>query len=147
MGMLCADVARLLAQLLVERAAAHGLVLTLGQARTLFRLERMGAVRGTDLADGMGVEPMTVVRLVDGLEARGLVERRPDPDDRRAKRIVLTPSAREVLERFRMLAAELLAGASAGLSPAETERLLEALELIRDNLRGMRRARPRAACA
>ncbi|MDX6751510.1 MarR family winged helix-turn-helix transcriptional regulator [Geminicoccaceae bacterium 1502E] len=147
LGMLCGDVARLLAQLLVDRAAARGLALTLGEARTLLHLNRLGPTRSTDLAESMGVEVMTAVRLVDGLEARRLVERHPDPRDRRAKQIVLAAAAADVLARFRELSAELRAEATDGVPAAEMERALEALEAVRCNLRRMRAARPRGACA
>lgn len=147
LGMLCADVARLLTQLLVDRAASHGVTVTLGEARALFHLNRLGPARGTELAESLGVEPMSAVRLVDGLERRGLVERHLDPHDRRAKRIVLTPAAAGVLAGFRELSTGLREEATQGVPVAELEVLLGSLETIRCNLRAMRVARSRGACA
>lgn len=51
--------------------------------------------RLTDLAEGAGIAPQSAGELVDQLEALGYVERRPDPDDRRAKRIFRTIKAKE----------------------------------------------------
>lgn len=58
----------------------------------------------TELAGRLALDSSTLVRLLDLLEGRGLVERRPDPADRRARRILLTPAGRtEVLRVRRML--------------------------------------------
>jgi DNA-binding MarR family transcriptional regulator len=51
--------------------------------------------RLTDLAEGAGMAPQSAGELVDQLEALGYVERRPDPDDRRAKRIYRTAKAKK----------------------------------------------------
>lgn len=55
----------------------------------------------TDLAEMLGVDTPTVTRKVQQLERDGLVDRHPDPDDRRATRIHLTPAGRRTLERVR----------------------------------------------
>lgn len=54
--------------------------------------------RLTDLADGAGMAPQSIGELVDQLEDLGYVERRPDPDDRRVKRVYITPKGRKVSE-------------------------------------------------
>lgn len=54
--------------------------------------------RLTDLAEGAGMAPQSASELVDQLEALGYVERRPDPDDRRAKRIYRTARAKKASE-------------------------------------------------
>ena len=51
------------------------------------------------LAEMLAVEPPLVTLLVDGIEARGLVKRAADPDDRRAKRICLTPSGTALVQK------------------------------------------------
>src|SRR3954454_16397901 len=53
-----------------------------------------------ELAQHMRIEPPTLVRHLDKLAEEGLVERRPDPDDRRIVRVVVTPAG---LERLREL--------------------------------------------
>ncbi len=81
------------------------------------------------------VEPITVGRLVDRLQARGLVERRPDPGgDRRVWRLHLTPAAAPVLRQIAAYRAALHAEITAGLEPATTERVVEALLRMKSNL-------------
>jgi DNA-binding MarR family transcriptional regulator len=76
------------------------------------RLDRAGAYllhklhlgrtpqRVTDLAEQLGVDAPTVTRKIQQLEREGLVERHPDPADRRASRIQLTPSGKKMIERI-----------------------------------------------
>lgn len=59
------------------------------------QLDFRDGLRLTDLAKGAGMSPQSIGELVDQLEELGMVERRPDPDDRRAKRVHLTEKARE----------------------------------------------------
>ncbi len=66
----------------------------------LYQLHFAGdALRVTDLAELLGVDAPTVTRKIQQLERQQLVSRRPDPDDRRAARIALTPAGRHTLER------------------------------------------------
>src|SRR5690349_22247249 len=78
-----------------RRARAHGM--TRAQWMILFRLRRHDGLTQRELAEILEVEPITVGRLVDRLEARGLVERRADPADRRCWRLHLTTAAAPVL--------------------------------------------------
>lgn len=63
----------------------------------LLYLDRAGSVRQGELADFLGLDRSSVVRLIDTLSVQGLVQRQDDPDDRRAKKIVLTPAAAPVV--------------------------------------------------
>ena len=85
------DVARLVRTVADREARAHGM--TRAQWMILFRLRRRDGMTQRELAEVLEVEPITVGRLVDRLEARGLVERRADPRDRRCWRLHLTPAA------------------------------------------------------
>ena len=71
-----------------RRAATLGV--TRAQWRVLVRLSRQPGLRQVDLADCLDVEPITLCRIVDRLEERGLVERRPAERDRRIKLVALT---------------------------------------------------------
>lgn len=62
------------------------------RARVLMHIARGGPLRSIDLAESFGYAPRTVTEAIDGLERDGLVRRDPDPEDRRAKRISLTPA-------------------------------------------------------
>jgi DNA-binding MarR family transcriptional regulator len=89
------DVARLLRVDADKRARAHGM--TRAQWGILIWLERQPGLSQKELAELLEVEPITVARLIDRLEARGMVERRPDPRDRRIWRLHLSPPAFAVL--------------------------------------------------
>ncbi|MEV7396310.1 MarR family winged helix-turn-helix transcriptional regulator [Aeromicrobium sp. NPDC092404] len=58
-------------------------------------------IRGTDLAEGLGVHKSTASRAVSSLEKLGLVSRVPDPDDGRAQLLVAEPEARDKVEAYR----------------------------------------------
>ena len=95
-----------------KRARAHGM--TRAQWGILINLERNPGLLQKELAEILEVEPITVARLVDRLESRGMVERRADPSDRRCWRLHLTGSAlpllREIDEQLGDLASICLAG-------------------------------------
>ena len=54
----------------------------------------------------MGIDPSTMVSLIDELETAGLAKRRPHPTDRRAREVVITPKGRRLLERARRMATQ-----------------------------------------
>jgi DNA-binding MarR family transcriptional regulator len=82
--------------------------MTSTQRLALFEVAVRGAMRLSELADRMGITAPTASRAVDGLVDLGLLERRPDPDDRRAVRIDLTrPGRKRVEERTARAAAAL----------------------------------------
>ena len=81
---------------------------SLGLTTALFALlnvlgSREGAIQ-QELGAAMGIDPSTMVSLIDQLEAAGLAERRPRPTDRRAREVVITAKGRRVLKRARQLA-------------------------------------------
>src|SRR6516225_6206847 len=86
------------------------------------------------LAEQLEIEPITVSRLVDRMESAKLVERRPDPADRRAYRLFLTDSARPLVADFRAVAHECLAAALVGVSESEIEAVVDVLTRVRANL-------------
>lgn len=133
-GFLVTDVQRLVRAELDRRIAATGLGLTPGEGRTLSHAARAGAVRQTMLAERMGVEAMTLSTALDRLEAHGLVERRPDPADRRAKLVHLTEAGQGMLDRIQPIAAGMRADASKGIAPEDWQRFLDTLKLVRANL-------------
>src|SRR5580692_7026977 len=90
------DVARILRTHFDQRARASGM--TRAQWVILARLSRQPGLSQNEMALICEVEPITVGRLIDRLEARGFVERRADPDDRRIRRLHLLPAAKPLLE-------------------------------------------------
>lgn len=133
-GFLVGDLARLFRQRFEEAIAAEGLEITAGEARTLFHASASPGIRQSALAELMRVEPMTLVNFLDKLEARGLVARELDPQDRRAKLVQVTTSAGPVLDRVRPLADAVRAQACRGIDAAEVERTRAALLAMRRNL-------------
>jgi DNA-binding MarR family transcriptional regulator len=116
------DLARQLRLDFDRRARMHGM--TRAQWVILFWLERQPGLSQKELAEILGVEPITVGRLVDRLEARGMVERRPDPHDRRIWRLHLCPPSVPVLEEIHDERVDIHRTATAGLDQA-TLRLLQ----------------------
>lgn len=125
------DAARLLSLEFERRARPHGV--TRAQWRVLIWLAARPDLRQGQLAGLLEVTPIAVARLVDRMQAEGLLERHPDPADRRAWRLAPTARARERMETLRTIASEVRAIALAGFSPGEQEFLLAALMRIRGN--------------
>ena len=119
------DVARLLRVDADKRARAHGM--TRAQWGILIWLEREPGLSQKELAELLEVEPITVARLIDRLEARGMVERRPDPKDRRIWRLHLRPPAYPVLREIGRQRAEMRALVTGGLNETTIDTMTEAL--------------------
>ena len=144
LGFLLHDAARLLRKRFDQKARHLGL--TRAQWQVLAHAARNEGLHQGALAEILELEPITLVRLVDRLEAAGLLERRAHPTDRRLKLLHLTDKARPVLEEMRLLGAATREEALAGLRQADRERLTAALLAIRANLsREPADAEPRAA--
>jgi len=134
LGFVLHDVARSLRKRLEQRARETQLGLTRAQWSVLAHLARQEGINQAALAQILEIEPITLVRQLDRLQAAGLVERRPDPSDRRARVLFLTPAARPLLDRIWALATVVREEAMAGLSEPERERLIELLLKIKSNL-------------
>ena len=119
------DVARLLRVDADKRARAHDM--TRAQWGILIWLERQPGISQKELSELLEVEPITVARLIDRLEARGMVERRPDPRDRRIWRLHLQPDALPVLSEIADQRAEISRMVTAGLDDDTIDTLTGAL--------------------
>lgn len=75
------------------------------------------------LHEKTGIDPSSMVAVIDDLQARGLAERRPDPDDRRARAIFLTDEGQRTLQRIRKLASQLQREMFGGLTEQEMSTL------------------------
>jgi DNA-binding MarR family transcriptional regulator len=143
-GFLVTDLSRLVRAEMDRRIADAGLGLTPGEGRTLAHAARAGMVRQNVLAEQIGIEAMTLSTYIDRLEAKGLVERVPDPDDRRAKLVRLTETASEALGSVNAAAASIRKDASASMDTADWRTLLRLLRQARDSLAGVRAAQGKA---
>jgi DNA-binding MarR family transcriptional regulator len=131
-GFLLGDAARLLRRSFDERARAIGV--TRPQWRVLALLRRFDGSTQVTLADMLDVEPITLGRMVDRLQDAGLVERRADPNDRRAWRLHLTDAGHAKSKDLLPTASALLVDSLQGLSEAKQAELEEMLNIIRANL-------------
>ncbi len=127
------DVARLLKTYADQRARQYGM--TRAQWAVLFRLDRAEGLKQSELAELLDLQPITLTRLLDRLAENGLIERRADPNDRRANRLFLTPAARPLLEQLADLGEDMMATVLDGLDAKTIERTLRDLERVRENLR------------
>ena len=138
-GLLIHDVARLLRRRIDQRAQAVGL--TSAQWRVLSVVARAEfkneePPNQAALAEQMDLEPITLSRLIDRMEAAHMIERRPDPTDRRAYRLYLQDAARPLVAKFRDVATSCMADAMIGVSDAEIDQVTEILTRVRNNLTG-----------
>jgi DNA-binding MarR family transcriptional regulator len=131
-GFLAHDVARLMRVAFDRRGRELGL--TRSQWWVLTALYALDGAPQSTLADFMDVEKATLGRLIDQLEDKGWVERRPDLEDRRVKRVYLTAKVQSVMRSLRTIASELRKDALAGLSDSEHEAFLNALMKVKMNL-------------
>jgi DNA-binding MarR family transcriptional regulator len=106
--------------------------LTMAQAKVL-RSVAQGPLRMADIAARLEVVPRTVTPMVDGLEAAGLVGRRPDPADRRSVLVELTALGRRLLARLDEARRATAAQAFSALSPEERAVLAELLGRLCDD--------------
>jgi DNA-binding MarR family transcriptional regulator len=126
------DVARLMRVDADKRARAHGM--TRAQWGILIWLEREPGLSQKELAEMLEVEPITVARLIDRLETRGMVERRPDPKDRRIWRLHLCPPAIPVLREIDCQRTQMRALATDGLDETVLDTMTEALLKMKTTL-------------
>ncbi|WP_439578793.1 MarR family winged helix-turn-helix transcriptional regulator [Elioraea sp.] len=132
LGFLLHDVARLLRKRFEQNARDLGL--TRAQWQVLAHLARNEGIHQGGLADILELEPISLGRILDRLQAAGLVERRPHAKDRRVWLLFLRPKAHPVLERMRAIGAETRAEALAGVPEAEREQLIHILTTMKENL-------------
>lgn len=127
-----AETSRTLRRHFDRRASALGV--TTAQWRALAWLGHQPGLKQVELAERLDVEPITAGRIVDRLEESGLVERQPDPVDRRVWRLMLTEKAKPIFERLTTLAEEMADQVLAGLSVGEIQEMRAKLALIRENV-------------
>jgi MarR family transcriptional regulator for hemolysin len=146
-GFLLKEVSRRYVNRFEVRAAE--ISVNLAQAKALVRLEKNQGVSQARLAELAEVDPMAMVRILDRMEAEGLLERRPDPADRRARCLYLTAKARPILDEIWRLSDEIRAEIFAGVSKSEREQFMAVLERLHDNIsrfEGLVPSTPGARC-
>ena len=132
------DVARHMRTYADQMARAHGM--TRAQWVILARLERQPDLSQNELAAVAEVTPMTIARLIDRLEALGLVKRCVDPKDRRIWRLRLTPAAAPLLDEIKEMRAKLHAVMTKEIDPAVLDTMAVGLRQMKENVSSQRLA-------
>lgn len=131
-GTMVGQVGRLIRRSFDERA--RGIGVTRPQWQVLSVLIRNEGINQGGLADMLEVEPITLGRMIDRLQEADLVERRPDPADRRAWRLFTTAKGSALFDQLRPYALEMLEIALDGIAPDDRTKLMDLLMKIRANL-------------
>ena len=127
------DVARMMRTYADQRARQFGI--SRAQWGVLVRLDRQEGLKQSELAEILDLQPISLTRLLDRLAENELIERRADPNDRRANRLYLQPAARPLLDKLGKLGADMMEEVMAGIDAHDNERLRHGLECMKDNLR------------
>lgn len=132
LGFLVANISRRMRQTFARHSDDQDITLT--QATLLANIQAHEGKRQVELAELMGIQPITLGRLVDQLVERGLVERRPDPKDRRAYLLFQTPAAKERVQNVASIRAQVVKHALRGVDESELQQIVGVLQRIIKNL-------------
>jgi DNA-binding MarR family transcriptional regulator len=126
---------RLLRNFIDHRAKGRGT--TRAQWIVLFRLREQEGLSQVDLADVLELQPISLVRLLDRLVEHGLLERRPDPRDRRANRLFLTKSGRQLVDDLDSLRDAIAIDVLRDLPAASIQTSLATLKDVKDRIKAL----------
>jgi MarR family transcriptional regulator for hemolysin len=125
---------RLLRNYIDQRAKSRGT--TRAQWIVLFRLRQQEGLSQVDLADVLELQPISLVRLLDRLVEHGLLERRHDPRDRRANRLFLTASGRQLVDDLDSLRDSIATDVLQEIPSASLKTSLATLQDVKDRIKG-----------
>jgi DNA-binding MarR family transcriptional regulator len=137
------DSSRLLRNYIDNRAKRRGT--TRAQWIVLFRLRQQEGLSQVDLAEVLELQPISLVRLLDRLVEHGLIERRHDPRDRRANRVFLTASGRQLVDDLDSLRDSIASDVLQDIPAKAIETSLQTLIDIKERIKGF--AEPRGDIA
>jgi MarR family transcriptional regulator, transcriptional regulator for hemolysin len=126
---------RLLRNYIDNRAKQRGS--TRAQWIVLFRLRQQEGLSQVDLADVLELQPISLVRLLDRLVEHGLLERRPDPKDRRANRLFLTRSGRQLVDDLDGLRDRIASDVLRGIPDEAIQTSLETLVDVKERIKAL----------
>lgn len=127
------DIARFRAIMFDSLLKPHDM--TMSQGWVLVHLLRENGLRQSELAERLEVATVTTSKLIDRLEARGYVERRTDPEDRRSNRVFATDQAKAIVKIMTKTIYDVDEIANVGIEQADLETTGKVLSRMRDNLR------------
>src|SRR5579875_17487 len=131
-GFVLYETARLLSKRFDQRSKSLGL--TRAQCQVLAYLVYHEGINQAGLAELLEIEPISLARLIDRMAQAGWVERRPDPQDRRAWQLFITEKAKPLFAEMIAIGREVRAEALNGFSPEESDIIMELLLRARRNL-------------
>lgn len=126
------ELARSVRRAFDRRARALGY--TQYQWRVLLMLAKTQGCSQATLAEKLEMQPIAVARILDRMEEAGLVERQPDPNDRRAVKLFLAAGAGPLMTQLRGIAEEVLGLVLEGVSPERQTEVAQLLQAMRANL-------------
>lgn len=118
-------------------AALRARGVSLARLKLLKFIQRSGSVRSTDVAEAFGYAPRTITEGLDASERDGLIRRDPDPADRRAKRITLTPAGLCVLEETAPFLPAIRSRVFEAMAHEDQAELLRMLQLLNEHVGGL----------
>lgn len=126
---------RLLRNYIDHRAKSRGT--TRAQWIVLFRLRQQEGLSQVDLAEVLELQPISLVRLLDRLVEHGLLERRPDPKDRRANRLFLTTAGRRLVDDLDSLRDAIASDVLRDIPREAIQTSLDALVEVKERIKGL----------
>ncbi len=139
---LMADIHRMFSTTLYRQLKADGIDLTRSQWRVITQLKIKDGQTQSELAERLLIEKAPTGTLIDKLETAGLVERRADAQDRRVKRVFITPKAEPYFPDIEQCVDDLSEVSMKGLSNNEKDQLITLLSKIHINLQELRQQTP-----
>lgn len=133
-GFLIHDVSRLRKKMVDKELQPLGITRSQWWALVNIARHGSGGIAQTDLAKSMSVGKVSLGGVIDRLEAANLLERRPDPNDRRAKKVVLTRKGQSLLKKMQDIAVKINAKIMKGVTKEQNAILDEALKIMKKNL-------------
>jgi MarR family transcriptional regulator, transcriptional regulator for hemolysin len=108
--------------------------ITMAQWRVINNLTSQNGITQREIADKLGLDTSSLIPLIDRLEAKDLVQRKPDPSDRRVNRLYLTEKAGTLLDAMHSCILSIRKILTKGIHENELETTLQVLERINENL-------------
>ena len=134
LGFLLQETSRLVRRRFVQRVREAGLKLNRSEASVLVHVFHAPGLSQASLANSLDIDTISVVRLIDSLQAAGLIERRPHATDRRVRTLWLTASGEVKVREVKTITGVVRSQALYGISEARHQELLDLLSTIRENL-------------
>lgn len=107
------------------------------QAQVLWTLAQDNNLSQVELAERLGVEPPSLVAILDRMERDGLIQRQPCPKDRRIRRIAPRAEVMPIWDQVVDTGHEMRARITRGMSPEQLSQLDDLLTIVRDNLQAV----------